>query len=63
MYEHTYKLFKNIINDVRTEGKGEILLLNITGQKIVGLYYISLRAKMRVLLLIPQLCLLSKNTK
>ena len=24
MNEHTYKLFKNIFNDVQTEGKGEI---------------------------------------
>ena len=37
MNGHTYKLFKNILNDVQIEGKGEIVhfdTISVEGQKV-----------------------------
>ena len=41
MNGHKYKLFKNIFNDVQTEGKGEINAALYNYSKIAFLYYIS----------------------
>ena len=52
---HTYKLFKNIFNDVQTD-KGEINTPDITTTKVYFDTISSEGLKVKIYLLIPQLC-------
>ena len=61
---YTYILFKNILNDVQTKGKGEINTALHSYSKIVYFDTISVEGlKSKIFLLILQLCFTIKECK